>query len=213
MAAGFAGAANATFYTNRAAWQAAVTGQTTIGFEGIAANNSFVFQPSGISLGGVNFALGPDSNGYMYVMGPNFYYPGNAILSSQQSATGIDSLVITLPGLFGAVGVDFGSLTAQVFTFTDLTPGHSGGNVTSGGPATPSLTFFGYIADTPGDDPLSIIKISVAGQVGSRSNALNIDNFSFASPVRNTGVPEPLTLSLFGAGVAGAVAMRRRKKA
>ena len=30
--------------------------------------------------------------------------------------------------------------------------------------------------------------------------------------VRNTSVPEPFTLSLFGAGLAGAAAMRRRKK-
>ena len=30
--------------------------------------------------------------------------------------------------------------------------------------------------------------------------------------VRKTSVPEPVTLSVFGAGLAGAVAMRRRKK-
>jgi hypothetical protein len=29
----------------------------------------------------------------------------------------------------------------------------------------------------------------------------------------NTGVPEPITLSLFGAGLAGATAMRGREKA
>jgi len=50
--------------------------------------------------------------------------------------------------------------------------------------------------------------------------ALNVDNGGgvFGNPgcwsdqtcIRS--VPEPLTLSLFGAGLAGAVAMRRRKK-
>ncbi len=33
------------------------------------------------------------------------------------------------------------------------------------------------------------------------------------APSSSTGVPEPITLSLFGAGVAGAIAIRRRKKA
>jgi hypothetical protein len=37
-----------------------------------------------------------------------------------------------------------------------------------------------------------------------------ITSGSASDPVR---VPEPLTLSLFGAGLAGAAAMRRRKKA
>lgn len=36
---------------------------------------------------------------------------------------------------------------------------------------------------------------------------------SISSVSRTSGVPEPLTLSLFGTGVLGAAAMRRRKKA
>ena len=37
--------------------------------------------------------------------------------------------------------------------------------------------------------------------------------YAIAYKVRTESVPEPLTLSLFGAGLAGAAALRRRRKA
>lgn len=43
---------------------------------------------------------------------------------------------------------------------------------------------------------------------GSAGQWWLVDNINYGS----TAVPEPITLSLFGAGLAGAVAMRRRKK-
>ncbi len=39
-----------------------------------------------------------------------------------------------------------------------------------------------------------------------------IDNFTYQAGQQQSGVPEPLTLSLFGAGLVSAAAMRRRRK-
>jgi len=52
---------------------------------------------------------------------------------------------------------------------------------------------------------------------GDNGNTVNLPPIVFLAGVDSapglTNVPEPFTLSLFGAGVAGAVALRRRKKA
>jgi hypothetical protein len=50
-------------------------------------------------------------------------------------------------------------------------------------------------------------------QVGGNPTGLYIDyNVAQSGLIDPHPVPEPLTLSLFSAGLAGAVAMRRRKK-
>jgi PEP-CTERM motif len=68
--------------------------------------------------------------------------------------------------------------------------------------------------------PFVAAGITFAGTAESISfngvaNEIVFDDITFgsATPGPVTGVPEPVTLSLFGAGVAGMVAMRRRKKA
>ena len=49
------------------------------------------------------------------------------------------------------------------------------------------------------------------GQSSGNPTGLRVDA-ELVPGTENVNVPEPLTLSLFGAGLAGAVAMRRRKK-
>ena len=46
------------------------------------------------------------------------------------------------------------------------------------------------------------------GSLGPNNSDRSVGSFL----VRNTNLPEPITLSLFGTGLAGAIALRRRKK-
>lgn len=76
------------------------------------------------------------------------------------------------------------------------------------GSDTYSFNDTGHILDTGGYD---FINNSIYGEDGNESINWNLVG---SIPTRGgTGVPEPLTLSLFGAGLAGLGAMRRRRKA
>ena len=54
---------------------------------------------------------------------------------------------------------------------------------------------------------------SGAGLGLSGDNSLDFEAADFSTASTTTGVPEPLTFTLFGAGLAGIGAMRRKKKA
>jgi len=53
--------------------------------------------------------------------------------------------------------------------------------------------------------------ISIIGESDTAGQFIGLDNVA-VNAVTTTAVPEPLTISLFGAGLAGAAAMRRRRK-
>ena len=74
---------------------------------------------------------------------------------------------------------------------------------TPGNWSTYTATYIGLLADV--GKAITIELSSAAGQ-GDWDNVSLSDNTA-------TGVPEPLTLALFGAGLAGMAGMRRRKKA
>ena len=120
---------------------------------------------------------------------------------------------------------------AMVFSLDDLTQGN---HFTSNAPdadgnyhvlITTNFADFG-VGALPGGADSVITSLLGSGQsityVGWEDRILGQPNadfdyndliFAFANTVSTTQVPEPLTLSLFGAGLAGAVWARRRKKA
>jgi len=155
------------------------------------------------------------------------------------SSTGISGLTITSPGYTGNdmatfAGDTIGSTPPRVDQFNqtinNLTPGHlyelsfefeSIGNGSNGGfvgfnipggfntlatftdiPATTwTLADYSFVITTPG------ITLQIGGN--DPEGSWSVDDFVLKDI---TPVPEPVTLSLFGAGVAGAVALRRKKK-
>ncbi|HEY2886536.1 MAG TPA: PEP-CTERM sorting domain-containing protein [Rhizomicrobium sp.] len=120
-------------------------------------------------------------------------------------------LVYTLPDAVGEgdVGIgEFGTgILSDVLTFTDPNGGLDG---------LGSLMIFysalggGEKADSGfPDQEFNIVANENANGSFTYSPGSNI--YIGESP-ETVGVPEPITLSLFGAGLAGAVALRRRKK-
>ena len=76
---------------------------------------------------------------------------------------------------------------------------------TSIGGSGPFPNFLGVYLDFP---PTTNYLLVPFGSIDPSVGDQQIGSFL----VRNTDVPEPVTLSLFGAGLAGAVALRRRRK-
>jgi len=205
---GFAGSANAdVFYTSQSAFNAAAGPQTIITFDGIAASDSFVSYGAGpLALSGVTFT----SNGSMFVIDGGYYgtaYPGG-YLNSDYAASGTNEIVATLPSV-QAVGFNFGGLFGAPVTFNITLS--DGLTLSATSDSTSDISPDAMLPDFIGFTSLSALtSITIDMPDAVYYNA--IDNFTFSATTVSS-VPEPFTLSLFGAGLAGAVAMRRRKKA
>jgi|KBSMisStaDraftv2_1062788.scaffolds.fasta_scaffold346885_1 PEP-CTERM putative exosortase interaction domain len=206
--AAFAGAATIT-YTNQAAFAAATSGITftTVDFEGVAADNSFVFEPTppGVTLMGANFTIDHSGGnvGELFVIGDDFYYSGNSVLSSQHSTPVANNIVITLPGLETALSLNLGTLEDAESWSWALSNGDTG---VLSAPAFDSLSFFG-LTSTSGFDTLRLT--GPANPV--RPDAMNIDDVSFGAETAAT-VPEPASMVLVGSALALAGGRRRRAR-
>ncbi len=97
----------------------------------------------------------------------------------------------------GGAGIKVGS---------SVTPGDQ--FLTDGGPAV----FVGAFDDSGSFNTVNFWGDG-AGEFLVAGGTIRFANIRQGSLPPSNGVPEPLTLSLFGAGLAGAVAMRRRRKA
>ncbi len=172
-----------TFYTSQAAWAAAASGVSTLNFEGLASDGSFTFLGTGAGAGttvsGVTFAVGALSNGNAFIIGKNFYYPGVSAFSSQESTTGTDDLLITLPSAVTAVGLDYGAVAAFAVTFTLS----DGSTIVETAGGAPSLSFLGETSS------VGITSVDIKG-ADSSTNGINITDFSKGT-AGAAAVPEP----------------------
>jgi hypothetical protein len=168
-----------TVYTSPAAWNAAVTGATTVNFEGIAPPGGFVSlsSPPGINVGGINFQIDRgNSNGNLFVVGDGFYYSQSA-LTSQESTTSLNSLLVTLPSPVIAVAADVGSVDVNS-TADTLTFNLSDGTSFSVTPQPPGFTTLGFVGVTTS---VPIVSVEITSPSNGGGNGINMTDFSTAS--------------------------------
>ncbi len=168
---------------------------------------------SGLYTGGINFSdTSHDTIGaFIASAGGSF----NATVSNTVKGLTLSTGFSNPPGCYSSC-TPRGRVTIMEFTFTiassqDLYIQHD-----DGVSVWDSTNTIDYLDSS---NPTSVIISSVLLGAGTYNlwyaevNGLPADLITCLVPhVDNTPVPEPLTLSLFGAGLAGAAALRRRRK-
>ena len=190
------GAANAqfgTWYTNQAAWTAAVTSIQTENYTNIVTNANNVASSFGGLVTSTSYF-----NGFM------------------QAAPGITTVDASAPVTFsftsGNAFAFIGGITDQ---YGAAVPGNLSVTVSDGGTytfgSTNPFSFLGYVSNSA--------SLSSVGVNGPQSNFLQFSSFSLGNASQNPGggsgaVPEPSTvvsMGLLGAGVLGLVVRSRRR--
>ena len=190
------GAANAqfgTWYTNQAAWTAAVTSIQTENYTNIVTGS----QTIGSSFGGLVTST-------TFVSG---FIPATVGVTTNDAAAPV-TFSFTSGNAFAFVGgvsdINFNSVAGNMaVTVSD------GGTYTFG--STNPFSFLGYVSNSA--------SLSSVGVTGPQSNYLQFSNFSLGNATQNPGggggaVPEPgtvVSMGLLGAGVLGLVVRSRRR--
>ena len=179
--------AGLVLYTDRAAFEAATTGISTVTFEGIAGGG-VAFEGSSFTLGGVNFS--DFGAARMFVVDKDVYGPGLASDYLNENDPSTRSTLVT-PGVgTTALGTDLGTLDGQFGASRNVTVAATDGSGTSifviTTPFQPSLGFVGFTSDT------AIQSINFTGQY------VVLDNVTSGQALRS--VPEPSTLVSVGIG-------------
>lgn len=176
-------------YNTLASGPVAVSGFTFSGFSGVLANTFYLPQP--LPVGTQAAFLQTDYQGLP--IGPG----------SQGSGQLGGSIDWSVPGLTGGTTytLSFFDVAINTVPADPISVSACGGT-----PVTFTPTSIWTAQTYTFTDPLSCTTIEFAGEIGSPGS-----NEASAFTDLSISVPEPLTLSLFGVGLAGAVVMRRRK--
>jgi hypothetical protein len=160
-------------------------------------------QGPGLVQSGLNFTFG--TGGLQWDGAGYFGSPSKEILSGSPAG---QPLGIQFTGLVNAFGIDlraftgFGATaTVNIFAPNDTTLIASVSGIALSSSGVP--VFFGW-QDAGG---IGEVTLTQTGQPWSPI----IDNLEYGNAATSS-VPEPFTLSIFGSGLAGALAMSRRKK-
>jgi hypothetical protein len=185
-------------YNDQASWLSALSGApTTVNFEGLAPPGGASYIGSGAgantTVGGINFAVGPSSNGNLFIIGDNLYYPGTAAISSQESTTAFNDLLITLPFSVTAVGFSFGDFFGDTATIT-----LSDGTVSF--PTATPIPYLGFFGATAPGGAINWVDITTPDQV------MNVASVSYGFAT----TPEPAAPLLL-ATMLGLAALLLRK--
>lgn len=185
-----------TVYSSRGAWTSAVSGTSTVDFEGIAPDSSYAPQGTSPTIGGVTFQ---SSAGLAIVIGKDYaetdgtFCLGTACLFTYNP--GYSN--ISIPGTADAFAFDF---RGYLETSTSIDIQFAGGETFSITANNPDGAFFGVVLDS-GVSSFSIV---------TQSEYLIIDDLSFGT---RSNVPEPGSVALLGLALVGlAQSTRRRRK-
>ena len=123
-----------------------------------------------------------------------------AVLSDQEASTGVENILISLPGDATGFALNYGTFNGSDVTFL-LSNGDSATLGSAGtGYAVPD--FFGVTDTTPFDSVLTT----------SPDFVLDLNNVSYGTAgAGGSTIPEPATWLLLSGGLLGAAVVRRRR--
>jgi hypothetical protein len=203
-----------TTYSVQANWLAALTGQQTLDFSGLAPANGTMNYPSGVSLvGGTIIFTAVNGNLQAIDTGVSPYYNFGtgvalSILNDRMPAAPVPNFHIVLPANITAFGLNLFTASPNGLSFSVVA---AGGTFTVPTFAPPTPAFFGVVANAP----ILSIDLNVLGTVFNGSTTGFIDNFSFGTADTSpppSDTPEVASKILIGSGLVLLAGLKRRAR-